>query len=161
MARKDHSKNDGQARTLSNLVITPAYSDADYDIRVHNLTRGDTGLLKVFDLVPKTEGNPSFEARVDDGSPGKRRDIELDLDVKGVPDAIRSDFKSGRNGWDGHHTDRSPTPEKRMFDIKVTTPDRVIFEGTVSFSAAFSIGVHVAATVSVSVDAQVIRATKE
>jgi coenzyme PQQ precursor peptide PqqA len=71
-------QGDGQASSLSNLQITTQHLDADYQLLKDDLTRGETGLLRVFSLIPKTAGKPSFAARVDDGSPGKRRPPELD-----------------------------------------------------------------------------------
>ena len=110
MADKNQLTGDGQARSLSNLKVTHFHLDSDYEVQTHDLTRGETGLLRVVSLIPKTAGKPSFDARVDDGSSGKRRDPELDIDIKGVSDAIAKDFKAGRNGYVGHHTNRSPTP---------------------------------------------------
>jgi hypothetical protein len=55
--------------------------DPDYVVLTHDLARGPTGLLKIFSLQPNTAGKPSFEARLDDGSPGKRKPIELDFDI--------------------------------------------------------------------------------
>jgi hypothetical protein len=105
MADKNQSTGDGQARSLSNLRVTYSHLDSDYEVQTHDLTRGETGLLRVFSLVPKMAGKPSFEARVDDGSSGKRRDPELDIGIEGVSAVISSDFKAGRNGYIGHHTD--------------------------------------------------------
>jgi hypothetical protein len=77
------AQGDGQARSLSNLQITERHLDPDYQLLGHDLTRGETGLLRVFSLIPKTVGKPRFEVRVDDGSPGKRKPPELDVDIKG------------------------------------------------------------------------------
>jgi hypothetical protein len=56
------------------------------------LTHGETGLLRVFSLIPNTASKPRFAARVNDGSPGKRRPPELDVDIKNVTKAIEGDF---------------------------------------------------------------------
>jgi hypothetical protein len=61
----------------------------------------------VFSLVPNTSGKPIFKARVDDGNPGNRRQPELDIDIDGVSAAIKKDFKTNRNGYIGHHANRS------------------------------------------------------
>ena len=36
---EDRARGDGQARTLSNLRITPCYLDPDYQVITHDLTR--------------------------------------------------------------------------------------------------------------------------
>src|SRR5258708_415768 len=108
---------DGQTVSLSNLQITPRSVDtADYEILQHNLTRGDTGRLDVFSLVPKVAGKPRFDARLDDGSPGNRKEPELDFDIEGVSEDIKRDFKKKkpRLGYSGHHSDRSPNPNQRI-----------------------------------------------
>jgi hypothetical protein len=154
------SRGDGQARSLSNLQITARHLDPDYQLLEHSLTRGETGLLKVFSLIPKTAGKPRFEARVDDGSPGKRKDPELDLDIKGVSTAVEIDFKANRNGYGGHHTNRSPNPNQRIFDTKITVPTGSVFEGEVSFNVAFSMSVGVSVSSTVTANATVVKATR-
>jgi hypothetical protein len=154
----NRAKGDGQARTLSNLKITTVHLAADYQIFPHDLARGDTGLLKIFTLSSNAPGKPSFEARVDDGSPGKRKDPELDFDIRGVSAAIERYFKAGRKGYIGHHTNRSPNANQRIFDVDIKTPEGTIFEGEVSFNAAFSVSISMSINSTVSADAQVVRA---
>lgn len=160
MADRDQPTGDGQARSLSNLEVTHSQLDSDYDVRMHDLARGETGLLRVFSLVPKTGGKPSFEARVDDGSSEKRRDPELDFDIKGVSAAIESDFKAERNGYFGHHTNKRSTPDLRIFDVEIATPAGKVFEGTVSFNANFQQELRRPVTIRDTLDAEVIRAPK-
>jgi hypothetical protein len=156
----ERAQGDGQARSLSNLRITSRHLDSDYQLVQHDLTRGQTGLLRVFSLVPKTAGKPTFEARVDDGSPGSRRDPELDIDIRGVPDAASRDFKRNRNGFGGHHTNRSPDATHRVFDLDIDTPAGSIFEGEGSFNAEFSVAVLMTTASAVTADAVVIRASR-
>ena len=154
----DRARGDGQARILGNLQITARYLSSDYKVLTHDLARGETGLLKVFSLIPNAASEPRFEARVDDGKPGKRREPELDIDIEGVAAATKSDFKAKRMGYSGHHSKRSSNPDQRIFDVEIATPAGRIFEGEVSFSVTFSVGVSLSATSSVSVEAVVIRA---
>ena len=155
----ERAQGDGQASSLSNLQITTRHLDADYQLLRRDLKRGETGLLSVFSLIPKTAGRPRFEARVDDGSPGKRREPELDIDIKGVTATVERDFKANRNGYVGHHTNRSPNPNQRIFDVKIAIPADRLFEGEVSFNVAFSVGVGFSTAASITVDATVIKAT--
>jgi hypothetical protein len=151
-------QGDGQASSLSNLQITAQHLDPDYQLLKHDLTRGETGLLRVFSLIPKTAGKPSFAARVDDGSSEKRRSPELDIDIKDVTKAIERDFKADRNGYFGHHTDRSPNQNQRIFDVEIGTPTGKVFAGEVSFNVAFSVAVSFSQGSAVSASATVNRA---
>jgi hypothetical protein len=137
----ERGRADGQARSLSNLQITTRHLAPDYEMLSHNLTRGETGLLKVFSLRPKTTGHPTFEARIDDGSPGNRRELKLDIDIKEVTITIEKDFKAERKGYYGHHPERSQNPNQRVFDVEIATPGGKIFEGEVSFTVAFVDGI--------------------
>jgi hypothetical protein len=150
---------DGQARSLSNLHIARRHLDSNYEIVIHRLERGKTGLLGVFSLFPKSASNPQFDARVDDGSPGNRREPDLDIDIKNVTKAVENDFKANRNGYLGHHTDRSPNPNQRTFDVEIATPTGTVFEGEVSFNTTFSMAIFVSTSASVSVVGNVNRAT--
>ena len=113
MADKNWPRGRGEASNLSNLQIITHYLDSHYEIVEENLVRGETRLLKVFSLKPRTLGRPSFHARVDDGSAVKLKSPELDIDIDGVNDAIKADFKGNRNGYLGHHNNRSPDPQQR------------------------------------------------
>jgi hypothetical protein len=158
----NRAQPDGQATNLSNLQINERRLDADYEIRKHNLARSEMGLLKVFDLVPRTAGKANFEARLDDGNPGKRREPELDFDITGVSDDIKTDFKrkEPRLGYSGHHSDRSPNPNQRIYDVEIKGPWGTVFEGEVSLNATFSVGVSESITATATVDAVVIRANR-
>ena len=82
MADKNWPRGRGEASHLSNLKITTRYLDSDYDILNKNLSRSSTRYLRVFSLIPKTAGKPSFHARVDDGTPDNvKDDPELDIDT--------------------------------------------------------------------------------
>lgn len=156
MADRKLAKGDGQTGNISKPVITKRYIDLTHDICEHNLSRSDTGLLRVFSLVPKTHGKPSFEARVDDGSWGKRREIDLDIDIKGVSEAVQGDFRAGRNGYKGHRTERRLQADGRIFAVNIVIPEGVVFEGDVSFSPTFLFEIREEAQAKDSYDVQVI-----
>ena len=159
MAGKNWPRGRGEALQLSNLKITAHYIDSGYEILKEDLTRSETRLLKVFSLIPKIRGRPSFHARVDDGSSGKRKEPELDIDIGGVSDAVKRDFKADRNGYAGHHNKRSSNPDERIFDVEIALPTGKVFEGEVFFNATFSVGLTMAATSSMTVNATVQRAS--
>jgi hypothetical protein len=158
MAGKDWPRGRGEASQLSNLRITTPYLNPDYEIVKEDLVRGETRLLKVFSLLPRTAGKPSFHARVDDGSPGKVKEPELDIDIEGVSDAIAGDFRAGRNGYVGHRNKRSSTSTERIFDVQIALPAERVFEGEVFFNVAFSVGLSMSATSSVTANATIRRA---
>ena len=157
MADKNWPRGRGEASHLSNLKITTRYLDSDYDILNENLRRSSTRYLGVFSLIPKTAGKPSFHARVDDGTPDNVKDPELDIDIRGVSDDIVRDFRAGRNGYIGHHTDRSPNRAQRIFDVEIATPQGRVFKGDVFVNVTFSVAVTMTSTSSVTADATVVR----
>ena len=158
MADKDWQRGRGEASQLTNLKITTGSIDPDYEIVNQNLTRGETGLLQVFSLIPKVGNKPSFHARIDDGTPAKRRDPDLDIDIDGVSPKEARDFKAKRNGYQGHHNKRAANPNERAFDVLIMLPTGTVFQGQVSFNVTFSVGLHMSAHAEATVDATVIRA---
>jgi hypothetical protein len=158
---RNHDTGDGQARSLSNLQIITRHLDPDFQLLKHDLTRGETGLLRVFSLISRTAGNPSFEARVDDGSPGNRTMPKLDIDINGVSRSIARRFKSGRDiHYYGHHADRSPNANQRIFEVEIGAgPLGRILSGEVSFNVAFSVGAYSTETSNVTVSAALAQET--
>jgi hypothetical protein len=137
MADENKPQNSGLVMSLSNLDITHEQLDPDYDLIKHDLKRGETGLLSAFSLIAKISGKPSFRARMDDGSDRRRKDPELDLDIEGVTDEVKTWFKQGRNDYYGHHTLRQSDNPRRTFDVEIGTPAGIVFKGEVSFAANF------------------------
>jgi hypothetical protein len=160
MAGKDWPRGRGEVAHLSNLNISTHNLDPDYEIVNENLVRRETRYQKVFSLIARTAGKPSFHARVDDGTPDNVKDIDLDIDVNGVSDAVVKDFRAGRNGYVGHHTNRSLRPEQRIFEVVITTPAGKAFEGEVSFNVAYSVGATFTATSSLIANAEVVPAKR-
>jgi hypothetical protein len=54
--------------------------------------------------------------------------------------AIRK-FKNNKDGYGGHHTNRTTDPDTRIFDVKIELPEGVIFDGEVSFSNTYEVKV--------------------
>lgn len=157
MAERKQSRADG-ASNLTNLKVTTRYLDPDYEIQVHDLTRGENSLLRVFSLIPRSANKPSFLARVDDGNPGKRRSPELDIDIEGVSSAVERAFKARRRGYGGHHTDRSQNPQERIFEVEITAPSGQVFEGEVFFNVHFRMLLEAGIYSTLRVDANLVKA---
>ena len=159
MADKDWARGRGEASYLSNLKITTEFLDTDYDIVNENLTRGETRLLRVFSLIPRTAGRPTFHARVDDGGPDNAKEPKLDIDIKGVDAAVMKDFVAKRNGYSGHHTVKTPNPNERIFDIEIAIPSGKVFKGHAFFNVAFSVSASMKAESKMTVITETIRAS--
>jgi hypothetical protein len=88
-----------------------------------------TGHLKFFDLVPVSEGLPSFKARWDE------KDESVDIDIKGVSEQDKNLFKDGKRGYSGHWSRRTPTANTiYTYDVCIQIPQGKVFEGTVDFT---------------------------
>jgi hypothetical protein len=85
------------------------------------------------------------------------KNLELDIDIRGVSDDIVGDFRAKRNGYIGHHTDRSPNRAQRIFNVEIATPQSRVFEGDVFFNVAFSVALTMAPALGVAADATVVR----
>jgi hypothetical protein len=88
-----------------------------------------TGHLKCFDLVPHSEGLPSFEARWDE------KDESVDIDIKGVSEEDKDLFKHGTGGYSGHWSRRTPTADTiYTYGVCIRILRGTVFEGTVDFT---------------------------
>jgi len=139
------------------LEIVSHHRHRDYDIEKHDMQRGPTGLLRMFSLTPRTEDRPTFQARWDDGAPKRLHQEDVDIDILGVDEDVRRDFKAGRNGYCGHHSNRAADPDKRIYDIKIAVPDGVIFEGTASFRLSSSVRLKDELCAVDKVDAEIVK----
>jgi len=62
---------------------------------------------------------------------------DLDMDIGRVSADVARDFKANRNGYSGHHTDRSHDLTERAFEVKIAVPSGTTFEGKVSMKVHF------------------------
>ena len=162
-----HAQHRAQQRGITTSMIETIFDNADILVdtsqRVpvaldsmmkhpHDLKRSETGLLRMFALAPKTPGKPRFEARWDDGSPGNRNRADVDFDIEDVSKEIKRDFKRKAGGYCGHHTDKSPDQDNRVYEIEISTPQGTVFKGVIKFNVTYSVGVTEAASARVNVD---------
>jgi len=146
----------GQVFEIRDIAITATYLSPNYALAATEAVAvTGTGLLKVFELVPSHDG-PSFIGRWDGGTRGvdKQERCDLDIDIYGVSSIDNDHFKKEEFGFSGHRTVKVSTSRGRSYFVSIRTPDELIFEGRVSFTAhrrllcegaVFSVG-HVGAT---------------
>ena len=149
----DQIKMTDRVSRVSNLVVTPKYIDPEYRHEPSACVETVTGYLEILKIMPESGDGPYFTGRWD------QKPEELDLDIHNAPSkkAI-SDFNNEKAGYKGHHTERSPNPEQRIFDVFIQIPpERVIFEGEVSFSNTYEAHTHAQAHAVATCDAVVIR----
>jgi hypothetical protein len=128
----DQVKKTDRVSKVSNLVITPKYIDPEYRHQPSACVETETGYLEILTIVPKNGSDPYFIGRWD------QKPEKLDLDIHRAPSkSAVGHFRNSRNGYKGHHTDRSPNREQRIFEVLIEVPGRVIFDGEVSFSNTY------------------------
>jgi hypothetical protein len=133
----------GKIIKITNVDVDPEYIHSNYAVEKCECVLTETGLLRIAKFCPKDGVGPSFFARWD------QRPHELDIDIEGVSQEKIHDFKNGKNGYGGHHTDKSDDPARRKFELQIKTPDELVFHGTIGFSVTY------AQTVSITTRARV------
>ena len=123
----------GRVSKVSNLEVTVQFIHADYSFKARDGELSETGQLEILEIAPISQEGPYFVGRWD------QRPAQLDIDMRRAPSSAIKSFKSKKAGYAGHHTDRSPEPAKRVFDVKIETPDGTIFDGTISFSITYDV----------------------
>jgi hypothetical protein len=149
-------KSQDRVSRISNLAVTVKHLDPEYEARPCSGVETEMGFLEILKIAPNAGQQPRFTARWD------QKPEHLDLDMHGASNTAIRNFKNNRNGYRGHHTDRSENPEQRIFEVAIEIPpNRIIFEGEVSFSNMYKVHVAAKAEANVSVNAVVIRAPKK
>jgi hypothetical protein len=141
----------GRVSKVSNLEVNPTLIHPDYRCELCDGILSVTGKLEVLKVVPKSGDGPYFIARWDQGTE------QLDIDLRRASNSVTRKFRKNKDGYSGHHTSLITDADKRLFDINLHTPLGTIFDGTVSFSNTFEVGVVINANTSMTCDAQVIR----
>lgn len=145
-------KEDGKVFSVSNLKILTKTLHSDFVLSRHPVNISDTGLLLILEILPKSGQGPRFTARWDEAA------TAMDFDMLDISTSAARKFKNNRDGYSGHHTCRSSDPDVRTFEVKIETPQGVIFEGDVTFNVTRKMGHTEQANVTATVDAVVTRA---
>jgi hypothetical protein len=125
--KRDRS-NRGYATKVGNLSLNPTSIHSKYRSELCEGDIAENGRLDVLKLVRKDGGRPCFSARWDQKSDA------LDIDIHHPSRDVCAQFKHGENGYCGHWTKPTGDPNSRTFEIVITTPEGMIFEGTASFT---------------------------
>lgn len=137
-----------------NINVATEFLSADYKEPEFEpiATVGDTGLLRLMRIEPRTPGLPAFSVRWDQ----KEDSINVDL-VGESEDALY--FSKGRAGYCGHKTNRiseNPRTQEIDIDTPITGP---VFKGAMALNIQF--GLSLAGSLSMKAEfeahAEVIR----
>ncbi len=125
-----NGKNVFRVNRIFNIKISEECCNVDYILRSqssNDLT--ETGLITVFSIEPKSKKSimPSFSGRWD-----QNKQI-LDIDILGVTKKTVNLFKTGKDGYLGHHL-KIISASPRLFAINIRIPDVEIFRGTITFN---------------------------
>lgn len=121
-------KKDGKARKPIKVDVSGGYSlNSDYRLQLcSGRPIGNTGLLVIFEIIPKFPTLPRFIGRWDE-----KADV-LDVDIQKVSKAEGSKFKRGRGGYSGHHP-AIISKTDREFHVNVQYCSNIVFDGVISF----------------------------
>ena len=117
---------DGRAFEFNEAKVdSRSYMSKDYELLCypHNKIEG-TGRLEVGALKPQKKGLPGFVMRWDE------KEEAVDIEISGVSDNARRNFRREENGYKGHHTKRV-SGDSRIFEVDVATPKEVVFQGRI------------------------------
>jgi hypothetical protein len=151
-------KQDGKVFEIHDLRIDERYRSEEYSLSKPDVPAiTPTGRLVIFELRPVGASGPSFVGRWDGGSrsAGKQERDDLDIDIEGVSRRVVRQFERGEAGYSGHHTTKVPTPKGKAYRVCICIPQKMIFDGTVSFSGLrkMAVSVTTATTATVGIEA--------
>ena len=152
MDRRIVAEKDGKAFATTAVDVEPGYTiDPSYKLPDPVPTRiGDTGRLKIFELIPEEHGLPEFYGRWDE------RAGVMDIEISGVSKKTKQLFRNEQSGFSGHHP--TPLEGSRRFSVVIRIPGREVFHSVVSFGIEREIAVRdMVAVADLRVDAELIR----
>lgn len=118
-----YKNNDGQnifrVNTIFNVQIEKTYIHPEYNLVIDTNEMTDTGFMIVFKLV--------FAGRWD------QKQGVLDIDIFKVDNKSVTNFRAGKNGYNGHHP-LLKLESPRLFEIDINIPDEKILKGTMTFN---------------------------
>jgi hypothetical protein len=91
-----------------------------------------TGLLTIFSLIPKNNGNPSFVGRWD-----QLQEV-IDVDILNVEEQHVRAFRSAKHGFRGHRPQRI-SQDPRTFLVDISLPSGAVFKGTFTLNIGWGV----------------------
>lgn len=118
---------DGSVFAIKELMIVEEICrDPIYKIELCNNNKAtDTMHLVVGKLIPNDPSLPYFIFRWD------QKQDQFDVDVENVNNKTKKKFKTGENGYSGHHPKRFVDDKGRCMVVDVRLPNKKIFQGTI------------------------------
>lgn len=132
MKPEDVVRRDRACATNKVEIKEKIYLHPKYDIDVYQRKEmTPTGLLTIGELKPKETGLPKFSLRWDDNTK------IVDVDIEGVSESEKSDFRNERKGYVGHHTIGEINQDERIYDVDIKTPQINVFSGKLKVNLEF------------------------
>lgn len=105
-----------------NIELEIEYVDPHYTLEMSPVSpASETGLIRLFRLIPDNPSRPGFAARWDD----RRQTIDVDPDPLGCIE--RDTWRGEKAGYCGHHPTRA-SEAPRAYAINLHTPDGPVFK---------------------------------
>jgi hypothetical protein len=122
---------------FNNMVVTSDVTHPAYTVKVIDEQIGETGDLRMFEVIADDPQLPCYSARWD------AKDSCVDIDAQNCSREVRDDFKYGRNGYSGHHCAESQGANGRTFDVEIKSPLALIFKGKASFGLGHALTLQI------------------
>lgn len=123
----EQGENVFRVNTIFNVHIEKTYLHPEYNLLTDTNEMTDTGLMVVFKLESENPALPSFAGRWD------HKQGVLDIDIFKVDSKTVTNFRAGKNNYDGHHpllTSESP----RLFAVDIKIPKGKVLRGAMTFN---------------------------
>ena len=155
MDREKVASRNGKAFKTNEVKVNLDYIDARYELS--HYPKNDitpSGLLTIGELKSRDKSLPEFLFRWDEKAES------LDVDIINTPEVNKRKFKSGKEGYGGHHPKRIADEKNRTFEVDIKIPNFQVFKGKVSFGLHRELEVTVKSKASVSVSVEKKRGNK-
>jgi hypothetical protein len=125
-----------EARKVFNIKVEIIYINSNYVLELFqdNIIT-EQGLLTCGKLKPKSAELPEFIFRWDE------KQDHLNVDMKSCKES-KNNWKSEKNGYRGHRTERVRDIPKWAFYLMIKTPSLKVFEGSIIFSLSKNVTIY-------------------
>jgi hypothetical protein len=124
----DRVANQGRVNHVADLHANTKTIHSNYKLELSQGIITETGELRLFKISPISGTGPSFVGRWD------QKDEKVDVDIHGVTNDVATKFNDQKDGYAGHRSEKYFEGDKRLFGVKITIPNELIFDGWFSFT---------------------------